>query len=267
MRIVNLASGSKGNSTFVEYNGTKILIDCGLSARELQKRLVMVGSRLDEINAICITHEHSDHIKGIVTLAKKYDMTFFVHKKLENYFSEIEGISVSSKLKTFECEPFEIGDIVISPFEISHDAIFPVGFVISVKGSKTKVGFATDLGIVTSKVKEALNGTKIVFLESNYDEEMLINGYYPIEVKKRIKGDHGHLSNSQSLELANWLYSGGTKYFVLSHISENNNTKELAYKTYAEFFKSQGLVLDKDIVIRLSFSDKHGNNFNIKEEF
>ena len=266
MRIVNLASGSKGNSTFIGFGDTKILIDAGIPEKQLSNRLLEINEKLSDIQGICITHEHVDHIKAIKTLAKKYDMVFYVHKALAESlcFQEIEF--KEGKLFKFENSPFSIGDLEVTPFETSHDATRPVGFVVKVFGSKTKAGFVTDLGVVSESVKRELAGSKMVFIESNYDEKMLAGGSYPKIVKERIAGNMGHLSNSQSLELAKYLFDCGTKCFILSHISENNNTMELAYLNYANYFECQGLELDKDVFVRLSFQNKHGNNFVLKED-
>lgn len=266
MRIVNLASGSKGNSTFISYGETKMLIDAGISEKKLVEAISSIGENIKDIMAVCITHEHIDHIRAVKTLAKKYDMTFFVHKKLAESpcFEEIEF--KEGKLFKFENDTLSIGDLEVKPFEVSHDAIRPVAYTVKVFGSKSKAAFVTDLGVVSESVKREIQGSKMVFIESNYDEKMLKSGSYPKIVKERIDGQFGHLSNSQSLELAKWLYDNGTKCFVLSHISENNNTMELAYLNYANYFEEQGIELDKDVFLRLSFQNKCGNNFNLKEE-
>lgn len=266
MRIVNLASGSKGNSTFVAFGETKILIDAGLTEKKLAETLESINENISDIQGVLITHEHIDHIRAVKTLAKKYDMVFYVHKKLaeSSAFKDIEF--KVGKLFKFENNTFPVGEFEVQPFEISHDAIRPVGFVVNVFGKNEKAGFVTDLGVVSEIVKNTLKGSKIVFIESNYDENMLFGGKYPKIIKDRINGEFGHLSNAQSLELAKFLYDNGTKCFVLSHISENNNTYELALINYMDYFESQGVVLDKDIFIRVSFQSKHGNNFNIKED-
>ena len=267
MRIVNLASGSKGNSTFVGYDKCKILIDVGLSETLIKSRLAEIGENIKEITGVCITHEHGDHIKSLPTLAKKYDIDFYVHSDLikNNVFSDIPF--KDGKLHAFDSEVFAIGDLEILPFSTSHDATSPVGFTINVKGSSSKFGIVTDTGEVSQNVKDSLSGSKIVFIESNYDEAMLFNGSYPYNLKVRISGKKGHLSNTQSLELAKFLYETGTKCFVLSHLSENNNTEQIAYLNYINYFQNQGLVLDKDVFVRLSYQSKHGNNFSLKEDF
>lgn len=267
MRIVNLASGSKANSTFIGYNDSKILIDVGLSEKLLKERLSEIGESLSDIVGVCITHEHSDHIKSLKTLAKKYDMNFYIHKDLADSGLLSDVVFKDGKLVKFENNPFKIGDLEVQPFSTSHDAISPVGFTVNVKGSLSKFGFVTDTGAVSSQMKECLSGSKIVFIESNYDENMLFSGFYPEQVKRRIASTKGHLSNTQSLELADYLYESGTKCFVLSHLSENCNTQELAYSNFVSFFQRKGLLLDKDIFVRLSYQDKHGNNFSLKEDF
>lgn len=267
MRIVNLASGSKGNSTFIGYGDDKVLIDVGISERRIKQELNEIGEKLEDIRAILITHEHSDHIKSLEGLAKKYNFEIFVHEDLLGS-SFINRINFKEgKLKTFSDKKFAVGEIEFTPFGLSHDAIFTVGFVANVSKSKAKVGFITDTGYAGSSAVKALTGVKMVFIESNYDEKMIDSGNYPYLVKQRIKSEFGHLSNTQSLELADKLYKLGTKCFILSHISENNNTNEIAYSNYANFFESQGLCLDKDVIIRLSFANRRSNNFILNEEF
>ena len=267
MRIVNLASGSKANSTFVSYGDTKILIDVGLTEKKLEKELNSIGESLKNIVGVLITHEHVDHIKSLPVLAKKYDIHFYLHEKLANSLIEKGECFKDGTLHLFSNSAFSVGDLEVQPFDVSHDAIAPVGFVVKVFGSSSEVGFVTDLGVVTESVKRHLENVKMVFIESNYDEEMLAGGIYPKIVKERIAGRFGHLSNLQSLELAKFLFEKGTRCFVLSHLSQNNNAPEIAYTNYIDYFESQGLKQDKDVFVRVSFQDKHGNNFNLKEDF
>ena len=170
-------------------------------------------------------------------------------------------------LHLFSNSAFSVGDLEVQPFDVSHDAVAPVGFVVKVFGSSSEVGFVTDLGVVTESVKRHLENVKMVFIESNYDEDMLAGGKYPFLLKKRIASNKGHLSNVQSLELARYLYDNGTKCFVLSHISENNNTYELAFSNYVDYFEQNNIKLNEDVYVRVSFQGKRGNNFNLKEEY
>ncbi len=267
MRIVNLSSGSKANSTFIGFNETKILIDAGLPEKQLLQHLNEINETIENITAIFVTHEHIDHIRAIKILAKKFDMDFYFHQELINS-GRLDDIKFKEgKIHGFTTDVVNIGDLQVQPFEISHDAVRPVGFVVNVFGSRSKAGFATDLGVVSDGVKRMLSGAKIVFLESNYDEEMLLGGKYPFVLKRRIAGEQGHLSNMQSLEFAKYLYDNGTKCFVLSHISENNNTYELALSNFVDYFESNNIKLNQDVIIKVSFQMKHGNNFTLKEEF
>lgn len=267
MRIVNLSSGSKANSTFVRFNDTRILIDAGLNAKTLKTSLLEIGERLEDINAVFVTHEHSDHIKAIETLAKKYDIHFYVREEVAGCGAFADICFKEGRLHTFTHNVVNVGDLQITPFDVMHDAAAPVGFVVNVFGSKAKAGFVTDLGVVTETVKNSLAGVKMVFIESNYDENMLAGGKYPFLLKKRIASEKGHLSNTQSLELAKFLYGTGTRCFVLSHISENNNTYELAFSNYVDYFEKNNIKLNEDVYVRVSFQGKRGNNFNLKEEY
>ncbi|MBQ7917563.1 MAG: MBL fold metallo-hydrolase [Clostridia bacterium] len=267
MRIVNLSSGSKANSTFVCHNDTKILIDAGLNAKTLKTSLLEIGERLENINAVFVTHEHSDHIKAIETLAKKYDIHFYVREEVAGSGAFAGICFKEGRLHTFTHNVVNVGDLQITPFDVMHDAAAPVGFVVNVFGSKARAGFVTDLGVVTETVKNSLAGVKMVFIESNYDEDMLAGGKYPFLLKKRIASEKGHLSNTQSLELAKFLYGTGTRCFVLSHISENNNTYELAFSNYVDYFEKNNIKLNEDVYVRVSFQGKRGNNFNLKEEY
>ena len=267
MQIINLASGSKGNSTFVEYSGTKLLIDAGISEKKLAGRLAEIGENLNDISAVLVTHEHVDHIAAVPALAKKYSMEFYIETGLADS-EQVKKIAFKeNKLKKILLEKFCIGDIEVLPFSVSHDAIAPVGYILNAKGSTSKVAFFTDVGYVSKQNEELLSGSRIIFLESNYDEKMLLQGNYPYPVKRRIASEKGHLSNTQALELASKLYKTGTRCFVLSHISENNNTQEKVYSNFTDYFSSQGLSLDKDVFVRLSYQNNHGNKFILKEEF
>lgn len=265
MRIVNLSSGSKANSTFISFGETKILIDAGLNEKILSETLNEIGENLANINAVFVTHEHIDHIKAIKTLAKKYDMDFYFHEEVLNSKAILDVKFKEGKSHAFTNNLVNIGNLQIQPFDVSHDAVHPVGFVVNVVGSQSKAGFVTDLGVVSENVKEALFGVKMVFIESNYDEQMLFGGSYPYILKQRIAGEKGHLSNSQSLELAKFLFDNGTKCFVLSHISENNNTYEKALANFVDYFKENDIELNKDVIVKVSFQMKHGNNFTLKE--
>ncbi|MBO4570135.1 MAG: MBL fold metallo-hydrolase [Clostridia bacterium] len=260
MRVKNLGSGSKGNSTLIETGKTKVLLDCGFGIRELTNRLNEAGVSLDEIDAIVITHEHSDHIKGLKSIIAKHKIKVYAHALVWPVLHS----QVDNRLEmVFGDMPFKIGDLVVTPFVVSHDSINCQGFTFTC--GKAKFGYATDLGYVSSEVLNMLTGSKLVFIESNHDEEMLKNGPYPPILKARIRGNTGHLSNIQCAEATIKLALSGTKYFALAHLSEHNNTPALAYGTVSNALANAMLEPEKDVFLRLTYQDKCGNNFYIKE--
>jgi phosphoribosyl 1,2-cyclic phosphodiesterase len=228
LRVCLLASGSKGNSLFVEAGETKILVDVGLSAREITVRLEKIGVAAADLNGILISHEHGDHIRGAGTLARRFKIPVLISypasKQTHEHFR-------SARLIEFEtgCS-FEFRDILIDPFPITHDAADPVGFVID--SHEARIGVATDLGIVTRLVQEKLKKSKVLVLESNHDEDMLLNGPYPWHLKQRIKSRHGHLSNVESAELLIKVMHPGLEGVFLAHLSEANNHPEIALEEY-----------------------------------
>ncbi|MRR34227.1 MBL fold metallo-hydrolase [bacterium] len=228
MRVCLLASGSKGNSLFVEAGETKILIDAGLSAREIVARLASIEVAVSEINGIIISHEHNDHIRGAGTLARKFDIPVLLSYPASR---ETAGHFRSARLIEFEsgCS-FEFRDLLIDPFPITHDTVDPVGIVVESRDGR--IGVATDLGLATRLVKEKLKGCRALVLESNHDEEMLANGPYPWHLKQRIKSRHGHLSNSEAAELLADVLGPGLESVFLAHLSEVNNHPEKALDAF-----------------------------------
>jgi len=224
VRVCLLASGSKGNSIYLETGESRILIDAGLSASELLRRLGSVGVDGPELDAILISHEHTDHIRGAGTFARKLKKPILVshrtHKAASSFFGKADVIEFESGNR------FIFKDISIDPFPITHDAADPVGFVI--ESGEGRFGIATDLGIATKLVKEKLKRCRVVVLESNHDEEMLLNGPYPWYLKQRIKSRHGHLSNRESAELLDEIIHPGLNAVFLAHLSEVNNDPTVA---------------------------------------
>ena len=232
-----LASGSRGNCALVATSATRILVDAGLSGRETFKRLKALGERTEEISAILITHEHSDHVNGLQRLAKKLNVPVFITAPTRHAWSravrDSEGVIPElPKSEHFSAgRGFRIGDIEVMPFTIPHDAADPVGFTFCAEG--VKVGFATDLGYMPANVRNHLRGCSVLVMESNHDLEMLRSGPYPWSVKQRVMSRVGHLSNDSLAEFFTSDYDGGAEYLVLAHLSEQNNHPELA-RTAAE---------------------------------
>lgn len=222
MKVCTLASGSSGNSLYIEYGGTKILVDAGISQRQMTQRLSAVGVSLSEIDAVVVTHEHSDHTTALPRLG----LPTYVASATAHLWKE-----KVSELREFESDaPFTIKDLYITPFSVPHDALDPVGFTIETE-SGSKIGIATDVGTVTSLVRERLKGCTALVLEFNHDPEILLYSHYPWDLKQRIKGRLGHLSNGQASELLSGLIHRGLRHVVLAHLSQVNNRPEVAFES------------------------------------
>ncbi|PIE75341.1 MAG: MBL fold metallo-hydrolase [Deltaproteobacteria bacterium] len=235
-----LGSGSRGNSVFVKSPEAKILFDAGLSGREIEKRLDLIGESPEELTALVVSHEHSDHIKGIGVLSRRYNLPVYANEKTHE-------ASASDVKKLFETRffnsgnPFDLNDITIHPFSISHDAEDPCGFTIQY--CKSKLGLATDLGVATALVKTRLKDCTGIVLEANHDPALLASGSYPWALKQRIKSRVGHLSNQDARDLIGEIVSEKLKNIVLGHISNENNCHEKALSTVSEALKDVDLKL------------------------
>lgn len=225
MRIINLASGSKGNVTLIENDSASILIDAGLSIKDLEERLLRVGARADNLSAILVSHNHIDHIRSVARLANKYKIPVFASREC---YEDAKLAKVLYELKNeIGIEDFNIGSIKISTFEVPHDALKTIGFVFYADGNK--IAHLTDVGALCDNVFNKIAGSNLIMIESNYDEEMLNWGPYPEKLKRRIKSNMGHLSNRECSHNILKLSKLGTKFFMLMHLSEINNTPEIAY--------------------------------------
>ncbi|HEY3346777.1 MAG TPA: MBL fold metallo-hydrolase [Nitrospirota bacterium] len=225
-KVCTLASGSKGNSVFIEADGTKILVDAGLTLRETKLRLEAIGEKVEDIKAIIVTHEHGDHVKGIGPIGRACKTPVYMTHATRKAAMGLIGKGIH----IHEFEPgsaFDIGGIHIEPFQIPHDAVDPVGFNFYSCG--IKAGFATDLGYATTLVIERLKGANLLVIESNHDPEMLKNGPYPWPLKQRVAGREGHLSNEDTCRLLDTLLHSGLSHILLAHLSETNNLPEIAY--------------------------------------
>lgn len=241
LNLVSLFSSSKGNCTYVYSDSTKILIDIGVSTKRLVEALNSLEVNPEEIQGILITHEHSDHIKGIKVFSKKYNVPVFASKKT---WASLVSLEINSSLKN-EFEPskkFSIGDIDVLPFSIPHDAIDPCGFNL-INGTE-KVTIATDIGHINANLLTSFENSKTILLESNHDVNMLRAGKYPYLLKQRIIGNYGHLSNLTSAKTVEYLIKKGTKNFILAHLSEENNIPDLALETVKSRLSENHINLD-----------------------
>ncbi|MCR5824820.1 MAG: MBL fold metallo-hydrolase [Lachnospiraceae bacterium] len=236
MKICSLSSGSSGNCIFVSSGLTKILVDAGTSGARITQELSSIGESIDDIDALLVTHEHIDHIKSIGVLARKQAISIYGTKgTLEAALSgrySVGKIDEGLLNHVIPGNPFMIGDILVSPFSVSHDAADPVAYCFECNGKK--IGTATDLGFYDDSIVKNLLNSDLLYLESNHDVHMLEAGVYPYSLKERVKGKKGHLSNDDCAKLVVKLCRGSerkTAHVILAHLSEENNFPELAYET------------------------------------
>lgn len=244
MKICSIASGSKGNCTYVESGDLRVLIDVGISLRETISRMESRGIDPESVHAILITHEHIDHIRSASSFSRKF--------KIPVYVSEQVHIKAAKHLSKTEVVEFESGssfvlrEACIDPFPITHDACDPVGFIVETR--EGKFGSATDLGIATRLVVEKLRGCRGLNLESNHDIDMLMNGPYRWELKQRIKSRHGHLSNEESLLLLHEVAYQQLEVLIMAHLSEVNNHPDHVLRANKSFLKDQNVCAPRIVI-------------------
>lgn len=229
MKVSILASGSTGNCTLVSEGETHLLIDAGISARRIVEGLRRCGVEACELSAILITHEHTDHIKGLEVLLRRCAAPVFAVKPVaEALCAVVPGAAVRVCAAEADCAML-VGETAVTPFCVSHDSAGCCGYRIS--GRSGSFGCCTDLGIVTDSVRAALTGVDCAVIEANHDLTMLRTGPYPAFLKKRIRSDRGHLSNDDAASLAVYLAASGTRVLILGHLSRHNNTPGEALRT------------------------------------
>ena len=254
MRVVTFASGSGGNCTLVSDNNCHILIDAGISARRIVNGLKEYSITPDMLSGILITHEHSDHIAGIKTLIKNYNIPIFAPRTVGNYLAySIAGVEDCLQ-ELIPGEETGIGSFGVLPFSTPHDTPQSVGYRIT--GSKI-FGFCTDCGHLTDEVIGGLLGCDAAVIEANHDVEMLISGPYHPNLKRRILSDNGHLSNEACAELACKMFKSGTKHFILGHMSRENNLPSQALKVIKAALLNECAQIDKDYTMVVAPEKEH----------
>ena len=241
MKIEVLSSGSKGNTTYVETEHIKLLIDAGNSCKYILNKLENIGVLPTDLDAILLTHTHSDHINGLKVLSKKINCPIYMTPGMQKELEYIENYQL------IEDDTIKISDLLINIIRTSHDAPDPVGYVLT-DNNKSLV-YITDTGYINQRYFPLLSNKDIYIMESNHDVEMLNNGTYPFELRKRILSDKGHLSNYDSAKYLAKFIGNNTKYILLAHLSEENNTKEIALNTLNQRLEKVNIEFNNIIVL------------------
>ena len=229
----SLYSGSSGNSLLVQSENANILIDAGVSCKKIVQSLEKQNISPDMLDGVLITHEHTDHVQGLGTLAKKYNVPIFVNQETLDAMPKQRDKIPEENINLFKVQDyFEINDLKIKPFKIPHDATNPCGF--SIFNGDNKISIATDIGHITKDILKSLEESKFILLEANYDPNVLRCSPYPYSLKTRIASSTGHLSNEEAGKTISYLLGSGLENVMLGHLSKNSNFPELAYKTVVE---------------------------------
>jgi phosphoribosyl 1,2-cyclic phosphodiesterase len=264
--VASLNSGSNGNCYYLGNESEAILVDAGISCREIEKRMKRLELSMKKIKAVFVSHEHDDHIKGIQTLSKKYQLPIFItHPTLRHGGLHIDKQLVNHFLPH---QPISIGELTITAFPKFHDAVDPYSFTVS--NQHVTVGVFTDLGKACDHLVRHFRQCHAAFLETNYDEEMLDNGSYPYHLKRRIRSETGHLSNRDALELFIAHRPSQMTHLFLSHLSKNNNSAELVQQLFSPHANGVKIILasrwQETSVYQIYGSEIPGKNFVMRAE-
>ncbi|MBQ4347478.1 MAG: MBL fold metallo-hydrolase [Firmicutes bacterium] len=264
MQLASLFSGSSGNGIYIGTKYTRLLIDAGLSGKKTEEALQKTGIAPDKLDAILVTHEHVDHVRGVGVLARRYSLPVYATCGTWDAMGPITG-DIPDHLRhyIYAGENFTINEINISPFSIPHDANEPVGFRF--ESGRAAAAVATDLGHITPELVRTLTELDALVLESNYDLDMLASGSYPEPLKRRIHGRFGHLSNAMAGELLIRVMCGRLKNVFLGHLSEENNRPELAFQTVAKTLEKKGIIHGKHITLETLMRHEPGRLLEIEE--
>ena len=232
MRFASLGSGSRGNATLVEAGATRVLLDCGFSCAETEKRLARLGLEARDVDAILVTHEHSDHISGVARFSRRFGIPVWMT-------AGTEAVHRGGGVAAWHCfsshERFRIGDMEIAPYPVPHDAREPCQFVFS--DGAVRLGVLTDAGSITAHMVKALDRLDALVLECNHDPELLACGPYPVRLQQRVGGRYGHLSNQQAADLLSQIATTRLQHLVAAHLSEKNNRADLARQALADVLR------------------------------
>ncbi len=265
MSFCSLASGSSGNCQWVASQKTKLLIDAGMSGKYIRYSLENIDVKIETINGILLTHEHTDHISGLGVLMRRHKLPLHVTAKTWEAVAPKIGEVDPALLHLYEhMNGVEIGDLWIEGIKVSHDAVDPLCYTIT--NGVNKIGIATDLGSLSDEVIHAFKTCDLLMVESNHDEELLKTGSYPLYLKQRILSELGHLSNEDAGYIAKEVIDYGiTRHVLLAHLSKENNFPDLAYETVRGILEMGNIRVGKDIVLDLTYRDRVGQLYKIKK--
>lgn len=246
-KIVPLFSSSKGNSYYIQGNGSAILIDAGRNLKQLELAMAENALSMRDVGAIFVTHEHSDHISALKVLLKRYDIPLFASRGTLEYLARYDKVPASARLGVIE-DRIELADFSVERVETSHDAAEPCGYFITTPDGR-RMSIVTDTGYLTQNARQALSRSNLAVIESNHDIDMLKDGMYPYILKKRILSDCGHLSNSACAEALPDFVGSGLTRIILGHLSEENNTPHLALSESVDSLNRAGMTINADYLI------------------
>lgn len=246
-KIVPLFSSSKGNSYYIQGNGSAILVDAGRNLKQLELALAANGLSMREVRAICVTHEHTDHISALKVLLKRYDIPLYASRGTLEYLANNDKVPPTARLNVIE-DVIETADFRIRRVQTSHDAAEPCGYFITTPDGR-RVSVVTDTGYLTDDARTAIARSHLAVVESNHDIDMLREGMYPYILKKRILSDNGHLSNAACADALPGFVGAGLTRIILGHLSEENNTPHLALNESIDALNRAGMALNADYTI------------------
>lgn len=252
MQLHILASGSTGNAIYIELGGAKFLVDAGISARRIERGLKDVGVQPSELDAVLVTHEHSDHISGLPVFTRRFKTPVYTRRRTWDAFPAAHHVEAEYRREMGV--RLEMGGVCVESFSISHDAAEPVGF--SFRHGELKCVVATDMGCVSERVEQDIAGADVLVFESNHDIAMLREGPYPEYLKKRILSNRGHLSNLDTGRCLARMEKKSGMHVFLAHLSQHNNCPELALNTVQQALDRQGCRCDQDLFLHLAKPDQ-----------
>ncbi len=253
-RFSSLSSSSSGNCTYIGSAKGGVLIDAGISAKQITLKLDCIGVDPVGIGAIFVTHEHSDHVRGLRVFASKHNIPVYATRGTVEALISSDTANGSFSINPIDENGIEINGQMILPFRTSHDAAQSCGYLVTTSDDR-KIAIATDTGIITDETRSAVNGCDLILAESNHDIGMLRNGSYPYMLKRRILSDVGHLSNIDCSKFVTELVASGTTRVILGHLSKENNIPELAFQTTKSALDCAGAVNNRDYILKVAGSE------------